>query len=294
MQKISPHLWFNKEAKEAAAFYASVFPNSAVTSVTTLEGTPSGTVDLVSFQVLGSSFLAISAGPFFTLNPSISFLVSCRAAEEVEEYWQKLASGGKPLMELGEYPFSKKYGWIQDRFGVSWQLMQMPENAPSSGIVPTLMFIGKNAGKAEEAMNFYLSIFPHARIEHIDRYGEGETLDAPGTIRHAGFVLADLPFAIMDSAYAHNFALNEAVSFIIHCENQAEIDYYWEKLSAVPEAEQCGWLKDKYGVSWQVTPTIMDEMLRTSDQERRARVTQAFLQMKKFDIATLQKAFDEA
>lgn len=151
-QKIVPHLWFDKEAKEAANFYCSVFPDSKITSITTLHDTPSGDCDIVSFSLSGQPFMAISAGPLFKFNESISFLVNC------------------------------------------------------------------------------------------------------GT--------------------------------------QEEIDYYWEKLSAVPEAEQCGWLKDKYGLSWQIVPADLDNMMQDNDPERLDRVTQAFLQMKKFDLATLQKAFD--
>ncbi|MEZ4657827.1 MAG: VOC family protein [Caldilineaceae bacterium] len=105
------------------------------------------------------------------------------------------------------------------------------------------------------------------------------------------FRLRDQWFAAMDSAHEHNFAFNEAISLIVKCETQAEIDYYWEKLSAAPEAEQCGWCKDKFGVSWQITPTAMDAMMATGSKEQIARVTQAFLPMKKFDIAALQRAF---
>ena len=95
----------------------------------------------------------------------------------------------------------------------------------------------------------------------------------------------------MDSALEHNFAFNEAISFIVHCKNQKELDYYWNKLSAVPEAEQCGWLKDKYGVSWKIVPLIMDTMMSSKEEEKIARVTEAFLKMKKFDIAKLEKAY---
>lgn len=151
-QKITPHLWFDKEAKEASEFYTSIFPESKITNVTTLHNTPSGTVDVVSFELSGQPFMAISAGPLFKFN--------------------------------------------------------------------------------------------------------------------------------------------ESISFIINCETQEEIDYYWEKLSAVPEAEQCGWLKDKYGLSWQIVPTIMDEMMGSGDEEKIARVTEAFLKMKKFDIAELKKAYE--
>src|ERR671916_501632 len=149
--KIVPHLWFDKEAREAAEFYASVFPDSKITNVTTLHDTPSGDSDVVSFELSGQPFMAISAGPLFKFN--------------------------------------------------------------------------------------------------------------------------------------------ESISFIVYCETQGEVNYYWEKLSAVPEAEQCGWLKDKYGLSWQIVPTELDEMMRRGTPEQMARVTQAFLKMKKFDIVELKKAY---
>ena len=87
------------------------------------------------------------------------------------------------------------------------------------------------------------------------------------------------------------FKFNEAISFMVYCDTQEEIDYYWEKLSAVPEAEQCGWLKDKYGLSWQIVPTVMGKMMRDKDKKKLARVTEAFLKMKKFDIAALKRAY---
>src|SRR5262249_23510607 len=112
-------------------------------------------------------------------------------------------------------------------------------------------------------------------------------------VRHAGFTLDGQEFAAMDSARGHNFRFNEAISLMVHCETQEEIDYYWGKLSAVSTAEQCGWIKDKYGLSWQIVPTLMDDMLKARDQKKINRVTQAFLKMKKFDIDTLKKAYEQ-
>jgi predicted 3-demethylubiquinone-9 3-methyltransferase (glyoxalase superfamily) len=109
----------------------------------------------------------------------------------------------------------------------------------------------------------------------------------------ADFMLEGQWFGAADSAHPHNFSFNEAISFIVHCENQEEIDYYWERLSAVPEAEQCGWLKDQYGLSWQIVPTAMDAMMSGATREQLDRLTQAFLPMKKLDIAQLQKAYEE-
>lgn len=293
MQKITPHLWFDKEAKEAAGFYTTVFRDSKIKDTTTLHNTPtpSGTTDIVIIELLGLEFTLISAGPLFKFNPSVSFLVACETQNEVDALWEKLSEGGLALMELGAYPFSEKYGWVQDRYGLSWQVMFMGEREIKQRITPTLMFVGKQAGNAEEAINFYATVFYDAKVGDILRYTKGEEPDIEGTIKHAAFTLEGQEFAAMDSARVHNFAFNEAISFIVHCETQEEIDYYWGKLSAVPEAEQCGWLKDKYGVSWQIVPTIMDEMLKDKDKERLARVTEAFLKMKKFDIKVLKEAY---
>ncbi len=291
MQKITPHLWFDKEAKEAAKFYTSVFKDSKINNTTTLHNTPSGTVDIVTIELLGQEFTLISAGPLFKFNPSVSFLVACKTKNEVDALWEKLSEGGTALMELGEYPFSERYGWVQDRYGLSWQVMFMGERKIKQKITPTLMFVGNQCGKAEEAINFYATVFHNAKVGDILRYSKGEEPDKEGTIKHAAFTLEGQEFAAMDSARVHDFAFNEAISFMVHCETQEEIDYYWGKLSADPKAEQCGWLKDKYGVSWQIVPTIMDEMLKDKDEEKLARVTEAFLKMKKFDIKVLKKAY---
>ena len=291
MEKITPHLWFDNNAEEAAKFYTSIFKDSKLKNETTLHNTPSGTVEIFTVEVLGQEFTLISAGPLFKFNPSVSFLVACSTKEEVDELWKKLSEGGTALMDLGEYPFSEKYGWVQDKYGLSWQIIFMGDHRIKQRIIPTLMFVGKQNGKAEEAINFYSSVFGNARVGDILRYSKGEEPNKEGAVKHASFMLEDQEFAAMDSAREHNFAFNEAVSFMVHCNTQKEIDYYWEKLSAYPEAEQCGWLKDKYGLSWQIVPNIMDEMMKDNDEKKINRVTEAFLQMKKLDIAKLKEAY---
>ncbi len=294
MQAITTHLWFDKEAKEAAALYTSIFKDSKIKNTATLHNTPSGTVDLLSIELLGQEFRLINAGPLFKFTPAVSFLVACDTKEEVEALWNELAKGGSALIELGEYPFSEKYGWTQDRYGLSWQVMFMGDRKIEQKITPTLMFVGEQCGKAEEAIKFYASVFHDAKIGHILRYGKGEKPDKEGTIKHAGVSLEGESFAIMDSARAHNFTFNEAISFMVHCDTQEQIDYFWSKLSADPTAERCGWLKDKFGLSWQIVPTVMDEMLSDKDQSKLARVTEAFLKMRKFDIAKLKEAYGQA
>ncbi len=298
MQKIVPHLWFDTQAKEAAEFYVSAFPDSKITHYSVLHDTPSGDAETVAFDLSGYSFMAISAGPYFKLNPAISFMVNFDPSRDGEaevhlrELWEKLSLGGKALMPLQEYPFSKLYGWVEDRYGVTWQLiLTNPEGEERPFIVPSLMFTRDASGKAQEATDFYINTFKNSRRGTLARYPAGSAPGMEGALMFTDFELEGQWFAAMDGGQAHDFGFSEAVSLIVKCDSQEEIDRYWEKLSAVPASEQCGWLKDAFGVSWQITPTRMDEMMREGSPEQIQRVTQAFLAMKKFDIAALEAAY---
>ncbi len=290
MQKIVPHLWYDKEAKEAALFYISLFEKSKLLNVTTLHDTPSGDAEMISFELAGKKFEAISAGPYFSFNPSISLMVACRSEEEVDRLWKALSEGGSELMELGEYPFSKRYGWIQDRYGLSWQLMYTDSGQTAQKINPNLLFSGEACGKAEEAVRYYTEVFEASQIGLISRYQEGEAMTSKAKINFAAFKLCGTDFSAMDNGFDVDFSFNEAFSLIVKCKDQKEIDYFWDRLSAVPEAEQCGWVKDKFGVSWQIVPESMDDIMFNGSDEERQRVTEAFLKMKKFDLAVLEKA----
>lgn len=165
MSRITPHLWFDKEAVEAAEFYSSTFPDSKVTNVSSIKDTPSGDCDIVSFELLAQPFMAISAGPLFRFTPAISFLVRCAAPEQVDALWSKLSEGGSQLMPLDSYPFSDRYGWTTDRYGLSWQVMHDTRGEIDQAIVPTLMFVGDVCGKAEEAADHYNEEVRHRRAE---------------------------------------------------------------------------------------------------------------------------------
>jgi predicted 3-demethylubiquinone-9 3-methyltransferase (glyoxalase superfamily) len=293
MQKIIPHLWFDTQAGEAADFYLSVFPNAKDLGRYIIEDTPSGDAQSVTLELYGQEFMFISAGPYFTINPSVSFLIACSSKQEVDNLWNQLIDGGSALMDLDRYPFSEHYGWVVDKFGVSWQIMAMGDMPITQKITPTMMFVGDNSGKCEAAINDYVSLFKHAKINTMERYGSGMEPNQPEMIKHIAFDLESESFAAMDSAYDHPFSFNEAISFIVYCDSQEEIDYYWERLSFVPEAEQCGWLKDKYGFSWQIIPSAMEELMTHGDADQIERVTKAFLQMKKFVISDLLKAYQE-
>ncbi|WP_118974775.1 VOC family protein [Taibaiella koreensis] len=301
MQKIIPHLWFDKEAKDAAAFYTSVFPQSKVISTTLLRDTPSGDCDIVSFELWHQEFMAISAGPLFRFNPSVSFIVNFdpllfggaedTAREALDRTWDMLSEDGKVLMPIDAYPFSKRYGWVEDRYGVSWQLMLTdPAGDPRPPIIPLLLFTGNKAGRAEEAMNFYQSVFQHSKPGVLRHYPAGMAPEKEGSVMFADFQLAGKWFAVMDSAREHGFDFNESISFLVACDSQKEIDDYWQLLSAFPEAEQCGWLKDKYGLSWQISSAEMETLMRKSNQEQVDRIVRAFLPMKKIDIAQIKAA----
>jgi predicted 3-demethylubiquinone-9 3-methyltransferase (glyoxalase superfamily) len=289
MQNIVTHLWFDREAREAAAFYSGIFDITGSPEVETLGGTPSGQVDIVSLELAGRKFQFLSAGPYFKFTPAVSFLVTSGERAEVDRLWERLHLPGKELMPLGEYPFSARYAWIEDRYGLSWQLMYLPGNAKTR-ITPSMMYTGAQLGKAREAVSLYTSVFGPSAVDHILPYGPGAEPNAADMVQHAGFSLLGEDFAAMDSAYEHGFTFTEAISFMVFCDSQEEIDRSWAALSAVPEAEQCGWLKDRFGLSWQIVPRRLGELMSEGDPEKRERVTTAFLAMKKFDIAGLEAA----
>ncbi len=294
IRKIIPMLWFDHEAEEAASFYVSLFPNSRITKlVRTAAETPSGneigSVLTVAFELDGQPFSALNGGPIFKFNPSISQFVNCDTAEEVDRLFARLSDGGGVLMPLQEYPFSERFGWVVDKYGLSWQINL---GSRAQTITPALLFTGTQDGRAEAALTFYTTLFANSDVERIEYYGADDEGGAPGSVKLARFHLNGQEFMALDGGPAHDFTFNEAVSLMIPCESQQEVDRFWEALSAQPEAEQCGWLKDKFGVSWQVTPVEMLEMMNSTDRERTRRVMEAFLPMKKLDLETLRRAYN--
>ena len=299
-QKIVPHLWFDNDAGEAVETYVRAFAplgESRVDSSVVLPDTPSGDALNLLFTLAGHRFVAINGGPYFRPNPSISFFVNFdpsrdpRARAHLDGLWQVLSDGGEVLMELGEYPFSAHYGWLRDRFGVSWQLILTdPDGDPRPVIVPSLLFTGERAGQALDARDFWMSVFEDSHAGLTAPYPAGAEPEVEGTLMFGDFTLAGQWFAAADSALEHSFAFDEGVSLLVECEDQAEIDRLWEALSAVPAAEQCGWLKDRFGVSWQIAPAEMTVMMETGSPEQLARLTQAFLPMHKLVLAALRAA----
>ncbi len=275
---IYPCIWFDGQAKDAAEYYCSIFQNSGI-----IDDTPM----VVTFELDGVKFMGLNGGPTFKPNPAISFYVVLDKEEQVQKVWERLSDGGMVLMALDKYDWSEKYGWVQDRFGVSWQISLGESRAVGQRFVPLLMYCGEQQGRAAEALQYYTDVFNPAKTESIVRYEPGQvSLDA--TVVHARFRLNNGVFMAMDSAVPQPFTFNEGVSLVIDCDTQEEIDYYWERLTDGGSESQCGWLKDRFGVSWQVVPTVLAGLLQ--DPAKSARVMQAFMQMKKFNIEQLVNA----
>lgn len=276
IQEITTCLWFDKQAKEAFDFYNTVFDDIQLKSENPMA---------VNYTLGGRRFMHLNGGPGFKINPSISFFYNASTEAELKGIWEKLSAGNKILMPLNTYPWSPLYGWCEDQYGVNWQLML--NHDALTKVVPSIMYTGQNVGKAKEAIQNYTSIFPKSETVTISLYEKGEH-DTEGNVKYAQFLLNGTPFCAMESSFNHDFSFNEAVSFIVMVDDQEEIDYYWEKLGKNGQAGKCGWLKDQYGISWQVVPSIIAKLM--SDPATAPKATYAFLQMSKFIIEDLIKA----
>jgi predicted 3-demethylubiquinone-9 3-methyltransferase (glyoxalase superfamily) len=289
MQKIIPNLWFDNQAEDAAKFYASTFKNSKVGKIAKysesgakVSGQKKGSVMTVEFEIDGFQFVALNGGPEFKITPAISFFVNCETEKEIDVLWGKLSKGGQVMMELDKYDWSPKYGWVQDKFGVSWQVAL---GKADQKIIPAFLFTGKGVGKTEEAINFYTSLLKNSKIKAIHK--DPHT----NTVIYSSFTLAGEYFSAMESALDHKFGFTHGVSLMINCKTQDEVDEFYEKLSKGGEKEPCGWVKDKYGVSWQVVPTILNELISDKDPKKAEKVMAAMLKMKKLDIDGLKQAY---
>lgn len=294
MQHIVPHLWFDSDAETAAKLYTELIPGAGIGRVrhygkagVAQHGQPEGRVMTVEIALAGFRMVLLNGGPHFRPTPAVSYVVSFEHAADVERAWAGLGDGGKVLMPLGATPWSPRYGWLEDRFGVSWQLLQ---GSSGTAVTPSLLFTGKVAGQAEAAIALYTSVFPASERRGVLRH-EGDGKNAAGTVKHAEFRLAGQPFMASDSALDHAFGFSPANSFLVLCRTQDEIDRYWQALSAGPEAERCGWLADRFGVSWQIVPERLIELMTDPDAAKVARVTEAFMAMGKLEIAALERAY---
>ncbi len=278
-ETITPCLWFDNQAKEAGAFYCSQFKNAKIVAQSPI---------VTELEFSGQHLTLLDGGPMYRPNASISLFYVCETEEEINRIWEALTKEGSVLMPLDKYDWSERYGWVNDQYGVSWQICLGKLEDVGQRITPSLLFTGDQYGRAEEAIEHYSTIFKDVKQDGILHYGNDEAPEQAGKVKHAQIAFNGNKLMFMDSMQAENVAFNEGVSFTIHCETQQEIDYYWSKLTEGGEESMCGWLKDKFGVSWQIIPTILNKLM--SDPEKAGKAAQAFMQMRKFDIEKLVQA----
>lgn len=277
MQKqIYPCLWFDGKAKAAAEFYCSLFKNSKITDENPM---------VVMWELNGLKIMGLNGGPVFSINPSISLFVLCETLDETDKLWGKLLQGGKVMMPMGKYPWSERYGWVQDKFGMTWQVSVVYNKGDKEKITPCMLFTDEHFGEGEQAVKFYTSVFDNSKIDQISLYPKQDA--NAGKLMYSEFKLNGYQMIAMDGPGEHKYTFNEGVSFVINCDTQKEIDYYWSTLTSDGGKESmCGWCKDKFGVWWQVVPSGLGKMI--ADPVKGQKVVAAFMKMKKFNIADLE------
>ena len=270
-------LWFDGNALEAAEYYCSIFPNSKINEIHPM---------VVTFELNGTKFMGLNGGPHFKFNPSCSFTVFCETIEETNRVWDILFEGGKALMPIDQYEWSKRYGWLEDKYGLSWQITVTEAERETPKITPSLLFTDDLFGKCGEAINFYASIFGNSSTTLLVPFPDDD--ENAGKVMYSEFKLSNHDLIAMDGAGAHGFAFNESVSLVVDCDTQDEIDYYWNRLTEGGQESRCGWLKDKFGMSWQIIPAITGKLL--TDPEKGERVMQAVMLMGKIDLDKMLNA----
>lgn len=275
LNKTYPCLWFNGQAKEAATFYCTVFSDSKI-----LVDTPM----VVNWELNGLKLMGLNGGPMFQLNASISLFANFDSVESLNQAWDKLIEDGSVMMPLDTYPWSERYGWLKDKFGMTWQLFL----SDNSLIIPSMLFANKQFGNGKAAMELYCSLFSDAGIDVSELYAPQDEQNA-GNLMFGQFHILDQPIIAMDGPGDHEFSFNEALSFVVECADQTEIDKYWNGLITDGGSESmCGWLKDKFGVSWQIIPSSIGKLM--SNPITGEKVMQELLKMRKLDLSILEKA----
>ncbi|MBL7901039.1 MAG: VOC family protein [Bacteroidia bacterium] len=272
-----PCLWFDNNAKTAAEFYTSVFPNSKIFQDTGM---------VCSFDLMGTKLIGLNGGPKYKVSKAVSYFVYCGKEVDIDELYARLKEGGEVLFPLDKYDWSPRYAWVQDKFGVNWQLDIEPINHKQK-IVPCLLFSKTDVGRVKEAMEYYLSCFQNSRalMEYPFPPLAGK---AEGALLFAQIKLGDFILNLMSGRPDQGDEFSPGNSLVIECQNQAEIDLYWEALGKEGRYDMCGWLQDKFGHSWQVVPAVLPRLM--AHPVKGPRVVQAFLKMQKFDIAALERA----
>lgn len=279
---IYPCLWFDGKAQEAAEFYCTLFDNSSIKKTMSM---------VTTFELDGTLFMGLNGGPAFQPNPSISFYATIEDEAKLRKIWDALTTGGHVMMPLDKYDWSPLYGWVGDKYGINWQLSLGKPAEVGQSIVPLLMFCGDHQNQAEAAVEFYRSVFSNSSTDFVARYAPGQT-QTEATIVHSRFRLNDNVFMAMDSAVKQPFTFNEGISLVISCDTQEEIDHYWNSFTEKGEESMCGWCKDQFGVSWQITPSIIGSIM--ADPVKFPAAFEVVMKSRKLNIAELVSAAENA
>lgn len=286
--KIKTCFWVNDDLDNVVAYYQNIFgANCEKISQNPM---------VAMLRIFDAEVVFINGGPIFKANPSISLFVNFdpstnpAAAQDIDHLWARFEDK-KVLMDLAEYPFSKRYGWLEDKYGVNWQLILTNlEGEPRPNIVPSLMFVGQVCGRAEEATDFYMKIFKNSKRGTMAKYPAGSETDKQGTVMFTDCCLDGTWIAAMDSGFPHDFTFDEGVSLMVDCQGQEEVDYFWNSFVQDGGVEsQCGWCKDKFGVSWQIVPVELQQAMSNPNREEAQYAQEQMLKMKKIIIKDLYK-----
>jgi predicted 3-demethylubiquinone-9 3-methyltransferase (glyoxalase superfamily) len=277
MHPIYPCFWLNGTAPQAAQFYLQAFPDARVVSENPM---------VVQLEIRGHKIMLLNGGPMYQANAAISNFVYCGSDEEIDRLYAALLPGATVFMPLGEYPWTRRYAWIVDQFGIAWQLDVDPIRSEQK-IVPALLYSQPQGHAVAEAVRHYTRIFEPSKVLMESPYAPGSGMP-DGALLFAQFKLGPSIFNAMSSTQTHEFQFSPGNSLVVECDTQQQIDHYWTELGAGGHYQMCGWLVDRYGVSWQIIPAVLPQLM--ADPAKRDRVVEAFMKMQKFDITALLSA----
>lgn len=274
--KIIPCFWFDGNAGEAFELYGQALQRSEVEKMNAF---------LFKYSIDGCELWGINGGPLYKPNPTISLYTAFDNKEDLDHAFKILKQNAKILMPLNAYEWSDWYVWLEDQYGVSWQLILFENQSFPQKIMPTFMFVDEVYGRAEEAMTFYTSLFPNGESHFLERYADGAQ---KGKVVHTQFSIDGLRMVAMDSGFQHNFGFTEGVSLVVLCDTQEDIDLYWKAFTKAGEEGRCGWCKDQFGVSWQIIPQILGDLM--SNPDTGPQVGACLQGMNKIELEPLLKA----
>ena len=249
INSIYPCFWFEKNAQEAAKWYCSLFEDGEILQSNKIATT---------FKIGHTKIMFLNGGPIYKINSAISLFTYCGGEEKIDALYHSLSTDGKVLMPLDKYAWTSKYAWVEDQFGINWQL-DMEDIRSDQKIVPALMFTNKRNHLVKQAMDFYTSVFPISRILMEMPFPDNSGMPEK-SVQFAQVKISEYVVNIMSGGpVKHEFDFSEGVSLVVSCKNQAEKDHYWKKLGIEGSYSQNGWLKDRFGVSWQIVLEILSK-----------------------------------